>query len=97
MDTNIQAMEAQLQSRITQVIEMNRQFTEINDKINSSYRLFNALYGQLHYNSDFQVERRVQLKSNHHQAPLLTNRTKVDNHCTLIFNIFFKYNLNTFI
>ena len=43
MDTNIQAMEAQLQSRITQIIEMNRQITEVNDKINSSYCHLNAL------------------------------------------------------
>ena len=36
-------MEAQLQSRVTQVIKMNRQITEINDKINLSYRHHNAL------------------------------------------------------
>ena len=36
-------------------------------------------YGRLHYNSDFQAERRGQRKSNQHQAPLLSNRTKVDN------------------
>ena len=31
---NLQAIKAQLQPRVTQVIEMNRQITEINDKIN---------------------------------------------------------------
>ena len=40
---NIQALETQLQFRITQVIKMNRQITEINDKINGSYRHLNAL------------------------------------------------------
>ena len=40
---NIQTMEAQLQSRVTQVIEMNRQITEINDKINLSPRHLKAL------------------------------------------------------
>ena len=54
-------------------------------------------YERLHYNSDFQAERRGQLKSNQNQAPLLSNQTKVDNHCTLIFKIFVKYNLNYFI
>ena len=131
-------MEAQLQSRVvTQVKEMNREITEINDKINFSYRHLKALktpyptqnsntqiqiesntmtndaelnaesdlhpnqddkklwcnyerhYGRLHYNSDFHAERRGQLKSNQHQAPLLSNRIKVDNHCTLMFNIYF--------
>ena len=45
MKTNeyIQAMEAQLQSRVTQVIEINRQITEINDKINFLYRHLKAL------------------------------------------------------
>ena len=36
-------MEAQLQSRVTQVIKMNRQINEINDKINLSYRHLKAL------------------------------------------------------
>ena len=36
-------MEAQLQSRVTQVKEMNRQITEINDKIKFSYRNLKAL------------------------------------------------------
>ena len=142
---NIQAIKAQLQSRVTQVLEMNQQIKKINDKINSLYRHLNALktleatqnsniqfqfgsnsmtndvglneesdlhpnqddkeqlsnyehdYGQLHYNSDFQAERRGQRKSNQHQAPLLSNRTKVDNHCTLLFNIFLKLNLNSYI
>ena len=40
---NIQAMEAQLQSRVTEVIEMNRQIIEINDKINLSYRHLKTL------------------------------------------------------
>ena len=42
-NTNIQAMEAQLQSRVTHVIEMNQQITEINDKINFSYRHVKAI------------------------------------------------------
>ena len=54
-------------------------------------------YGRLHYNSDFQAERRGQRKSNQHQAPLLSNQTKVNNYCTVMFNIFLKYNLNSFI
>ena len=40
---NIQALEAQLQSRVTQLIEMNQQITDINDKINISYRHLKAL------------------------------------------------------
>ena len=36
-------MEAHLQSRVTQVIKMNRQITEINDKINLSYPHLKAL------------------------------------------------------
>ena len=36
-------MEAQLQSRVTQVIRMNRQITEINDIINLLYRHLKAL------------------------------------------------------
>ena len=132
---NIQAMEAELQSRVTQVNGMNQQITEINDKINFTYRHFNALkklqatqnrntrfqfennsmtknvrlnaesdlhpnqddkelgsnyerhYGRLHYKSDFWAERRDQLKSNQHQAPIISNQTKVDNHCSLMFNI----------
>ena len=36
-------MEAQLQSRVTQVIKMNRQITEINDKINLLYCHLKAL------------------------------------------------------
>ena len=36
-------MKAQLKSRVTQVIEMNRQITEINDKINFSDRQVKAL------------------------------------------------------
>ena len=36
-------MEAQLQSRVTQVIVMNRQITEINDEINFLYRYLKAL------------------------------------------------------
>ena len=54
-------------------------------------------YGRLHYNSYFQAERRGQRKSNQHQAPLLSNRTKVDNNCTVMFNIFLKYTLNSII
>ena len=54
-------------------------------------------YGRLHYNSDFRAERRDRLKSNQHQAPIISNQTKVDNHCTSIFNIFLKYNLNSYI
>ena len=138
-------MEAQLQSRVTHVIEMIRQITQINDKINLWYRHLKSLktlqatqniniqfqfesnsmtndvelnaesdlhhnqddkellsncerqYGRLHYNSDFQAERRGQRKCNQHQAPLLSNRTKVDNYCTVMFNIFLKYNLNSII
>ena len=45
-------------------------------------------YGRLHYNSYFQAERRGKRKSNQHQAPLLSNPTKVDNYCTVMFNIF---------
>ena len=40
---NIQALEAQLRSRVTQVIEMTRQITEINEIINYSYRHPKAL------------------------------------------------------
>ena len=40
---NIQTMEATLQFRDTQVIELNRQVTEIGDKINSPYRHLKAL------------------------------------------------------
>ena len=40
---NIQAMEAELKSRVTQVIELNRQITEMNDDINSSYWHLQAL------------------------------------------------------
>ena len=108
---NIQAMEAQLKSRVTQIIEMNRLITEINDKINLSYRhlkLHKTLqatqnsniqcqfesnsmtndvelnaesdlhhnqddkelltncerqYGRLYYNSDFQAERRDNVRA----------------------------------
>ena len=144
-NTNIQAIAAQLQSRVTQVIEMNRQITDINDKINLLYCHLNTLktlqatqksktqfkfesnsmtndvelnaesdlhhnqddkeilsnyerqYGRLHYNSDFQADRWRQRKSNQHQAPLLSHRTKVDNYCIVMFNIFLKYNLNLII
>ena len=36
-------MDAQLQYQVTQVLEMNRQITEINGKINLSYRHYKAL------------------------------------------------------
>ena len=142
---NIQALEAQLQSRVTQVIEMNRQITEINDEINFSYRHLKALktleatqntstqfqfgsnsmtnddglnaesdllpnqdnkelwsnyerhYGRLHYNADFRAERRGQVKSHQHQAPIIPNQTKLDNYFTLVLNIVPKYNLNSVI
>ena len=138
-------MEAQLQSRVTRVIKMNRQINEINVTIIFLYRHLKALktlnatqssnthfqfgsnsmtnevklnaefylhsnqddkellfnykrkYGRLQYYSDLQADRRCQLKSNQHQEPLLSNRTKIDYHCTMMFNMFCKYNLNSFI
>ena len=56
---NIQAMEAQLQSRVTQVKEMNRQITKINDKINFLYRhlkAFKTLQATQNSNSRIQFE-----------------------------------------
>ena len=52
-------MEAQLQSRVTQEIEMNRQITEINDKINFSYCHLTALktlQASQNRNTQFQFE-----------------------------------------
>ena len=52
-------MDAQLQSRVTQVIKINRQITKINDKINLSYRHFKALktlQATLNNNIQFQFE-----------------------------------------
>ena len=50
-------MEAQLQSRITQVKEMNRQITKINDKINILYRHLKALKTlQATQNSNSQIQ-----------------------------------------
>ena len=40
---NIQGMEAELQSRVKQVIELNRQIIEMDDEINLSYRHLKAL------------------------------------------------------
>ena len=54
-------------------------------------------YGRLHYNADFRAERRGQAKRNKHQAPIISNLTKLDNYFTLMLNIFPKYNLNSFI
>ena len=49
-------------------------------------------YGRLYYHSDFRAEMRGQLKGNQLLAPIISNQTKIDNHCTLMFNIFTKYN-----
>ena len=56
---DIEAIEAQLQSRITQVFEMNRQITEINDKINFSYfhlKALKKLQATQNSNTQFQFE-----------------------------------------
>ena len=58
---------------------------------------YERYYGRFHYNFDFRAEGRDQLKSNQHQAIIVSNQTKVDNHSTFMFNIFLKYNLNCFI
>ena len=141
---NIQEIEAQLQFQVTQVLEMNRQVTEINDEINCSYRHLEWLkklhatqnksiqfqfgsnsmtndnelnaqsdlhpnqddkevwsnyvrhYCGLHFNADLRAKRRGQVESNQHQAPIISNTTKVNNYCTLMLNIFV-LNLNSFI
>ena len=52
-------MEAQLQFRVTQVKEMNRQITKINDKINFLYRhlkAFKTLQATQNSNSRIQCE-----------------------------------------
>ena len=49
----IEAMEAQLQSRVRQVIEMNRQITEINHKINFSYCHLKTLQTTQNSNTQF--------------------------------------------
>ena len=54
-------------------------------------------YGRLHYNAEMRAERQGQVDSNQHQTPIISNQTKVDNLCTLMLNIFSKYNLNSFI
>ena len=51
--------------------------------------MYKRYYWRLHYNSDIHAKRRGQLKSNQYEAQLLYNRTKVDNHCTLLLNIYF--------
>ena len=53
---NIQAMEAQLQSLVTQVIEINRQISEINNKINLSYRHLKTLQATQNNDIQFQFE-----------------------------------------
>ena len=50
-------------------------------------------YGHLHSNVDLRAKRRGQVESNQHQGPIISNQTKVDNFCTLMLNIFTKYNL----
>ena len=36
-------------------------------------------YGRLHYNADFRAERRGQASRKKHQAPIISNLTKLDN------------------
>ena len=53
--------------------------------------------GRLHYNADVRAEKRRKFESNQHQAPIISNQTKVDNYFTLMLHIFPKYHLNSFI
>ena len=51
-------MEAHLQCRVTQVLKMNREITEINDKINFSYRhlaTLNKLQGTQTRSNQFKI------------------------------------------
>ena len=54
-------------------------------------------YGRLYFNTDLRAKRRGQVKSNRHQAPIISNQTKIDNYLTVLLNILFKYHLNSFI
>ena len=65
---------------MTNNVELNAK-SDLHHNQDDKELLFNCerQYGRLHYNSAFLAERRGQRNSNHHQAPLLSNRTKVNN------------------